>query len=452
MVRRMSTPHGPPRQKVSWPAAAALVAGNMIGTGVFTSLGFQVVDFPGGFSIALLWVLGGVIALCGAACYAELGALFPRSGGEYHLLSQTWHPLAGFLAGWLSMTVGFAAPVALACSAFGAYASGAFFGGHASARLGCALGVLALATAVHLASLRVSGRFQLAATLVKVAALAGLAAAGWMAPPATGASLLPGPGETAALTQPAFAVALFFVAYSYSGWNAAVYIAGELKNPARDLPKALLVGTSLVTVLYVVFNLALLRSTPVDQFRGQVDVGLVAARHLFGDTGGRAMGALIAAGLVSAVSAMMWAGPRVAATMGQDWRLFAPLARTNAAGVPWVATLWQAALAAAFLVAGGFQAVLTYTEFTLSLSTFFTVAGVVWLRWKQPDRPRPFRCWGYPLTPAVFLLATGYALVRFATSPDQWLKSWLGLATVATGALVYFFARPQNQNNLGLNR
>jgi len=439
----MSEMPGPAKQTVSWPAAAALVAGNMIGTGVFTSLGFQVMDFPGGFSIALLWVLGGVIALCGAASYAELGAMFPRSGGEYHLLRKAWHPLAGFLAGWLSLTVGFAAPVALACSAFGAYASGAFFGGSESARFACALGVLVATTAAHLASVRVSGRFQLAATAVKLAALAGLVAAGWLAAPVDGASLLPQPGEAARLGQPAFAVALFFVAYSYSGWNAAVYIAGELENPARDLPKALLAGTAMVTVLYVLFNTALLRSTPVELLRGQVDVGLVAARHLFGETGGRAMGGLIAAGLVSAVSAMMWAGPRVAASMGEDWARLAPLARKSAGGVPWVATLWQMALATVFLGAGGFREVLTYTEFTLSLSTFLTVAGLFWLRWRQPGLPRPFRCWGYPFTPLVFLLATGYALVRFATSPDQASKSWLGLATVAAGAIVYLWVRPR---------
>jgi len=412
----------------------------MIGTGVFTSLGFQVIDFPGGFSIVLLWVVGGVVALCGALCYAELGALFPRSGGEYHLLGKTWHPLAGFLAGWLSMTVGFAAPVALACSAFGAYASGAFFGGGETARLGCAAAVLVATTAVHLASVRVSGRFQLAATAFKMAALLGLAGAGWWAGPVEGMSLRPRPGELAGLGQPAFAVALFFVAYSYSGWNAAVYIAGELKDPARDLPKALLAGTGVVTVAYVLFNLALLRSTPVELLRGQVDVGLVAARHLFGETGGRIMGGLIAAGLVSAISAMMWAGPRVAATMGQDWRLFAPLARTSVGGVPWVATLWQLGLAAAFLLAGGFREVLTYTEFTLSLSTFLTVAGLFWLRRRQPDLPRPFRCWGYPVTPLLFLAATGYALVRVTTSPDQWQKSLLGVGTVAVGALVYRFA------------
>lgn len=441
----MPPDHPPPTapaapHRVSWSAAAALVAGNMIGTGVFTSLGFQVIDFPGGFSIALVWILGGIVALCGAACYAELGTLFPRSGGEYHLLTQAWHPLAGFLAGWLSITAGFAAPVALASSAFGTYTANAFFAGHPIAPLACSLAVLAVATAVHLASIKVSERFQLASTLIKVAALAALAAAGWCAPPAATTSLLPAPGETTALARPAFALALFFVAYSYSGWNAAVYIAGELKHPARDLPKALLAGTSLVTVLYVAFNLALLRSTPVDQLRGQVDVGLVAARHLFGDAGGRAMGAFIALGLVSTISGMMWAGPRVAATMGQDWRLFAPLARTNTAGVPWVATLWQALLAAGFLLAGAFQELLAYTEFTLSLCSFLAVAGLIRLRLTQPHRPRPYRCWAYPLTPAIFLLATGYALVRFASSPEQARQSWLGLATVASGALLYGIA------------
>ncbi|MFN0128634.1 MAG: APC family permease [Verrucomicrobiales bacterium] len=426
---------------MSWPAAAALVAGNMIGTGVFTSLGFQVIDYPGGFSIAVLWVLGGVVALCGAASYAELGSMFPRSGGEYHLLAKSWHPLAGFLAGWLSMTVGFAAPVALACTAFGEYAGNALSGGGAGARTVGALSLLAVATAVHLASIQASGRIQVVLTSLKLAVLAGLAAAGWASASAPGFSLAPTPGEISRLGHPAFAVSLFFVAYSYSGWNAAIYIVGEIRRPERHLPKALLVGTGLVTLLYVAFNLALLRATPVDQLRGQLDVGLVAARHMFGDFGGRVMGGLIAVGLISAVSAMMWAGPRVAATMGRDWRLFSLLAKTNRSGVPWVATLWQAAIAAGLILAGSFQTILTYTEFTLSLSAFLTVAGVFWLRLKAPDHPRPYRCSGYPVTPALFLLATGYALVRFASHPDQWLKSWIGLATIASGAAVYAVAK-----------
>jgi basic amino acid/polyamine antiporter, APA family len=426
-----------PKATVSWPAAAALVAGNMIGTGVFTSLGFQVFDVPSGFGIALLWLLGGVIAFCGAVSYAELGAARPRSGGEYHLLGQAWHPLAGFLSGWLSMTVGFAAPVALACSAFGTYAANSVVGGGPTGRMLCALAVLALVTLVHLFTTRLSARFQLAATVLKLCVLLVLIAAGWAAAPAAPISFFPQSGDLDLVRRGEFIVALFFVSYSYAGWNAAIYITGELENPARDLPRALIAGTGAVTVIYVLFNMALRRSTPVEELRGQVDVALVGARHLFGETGGRAMGALISLGLVSAISAMMWAGPRVAATMGQDWRLFAALARTNRAGVPFVAVIWQALIAAAFIVAGGFQEVVTYIEFTLSLSTFLTVAGVFWLRWKEQGAPRPYRAWGYPVTPALFLLMTGYALVRFATHPEQWSKSVLGLATVGAGAVLY---------------
>jgi APA family basic amino acid/polyamine antiporter len=436
------------RQTVSWPAAAALVAGNMIGTGVFTSLGFQLVDVPGGFGIALLWLLGGVIAFCGALSYAELGAAMPRSGGEYHLLGRTWHPLAGFLSGWVSATVGFAAPVALACTAFGTYVSGAFFGGDGGARMTGALAVLAAVTVVHVFTTRMSARFQLAATLLKLAALLVLIAAGWLAAATPGVSFRPGPGDAGLVMQPGFIVALFFVAYSYSGWNAAVYIAGDLANPGRDLPRALLVGTGVVTAVYVLFNTALLRSTPAAELRGQVDVALVGARHLFGESGGKTMGALISVGLVSTISAMMWAGPRVAATMGQDWRVLAPLARTNRSGVPIVAVLWQAAIAAVFIVAGGFQAVLTYIEFTLALSTFLTVAGVFWLRWREPGLARPFRAWGYPVAPALFLLMTGYALVRFATDPRQAAQSFYGLLTVGVGA-VLFLISPRTRAGAG---
>lgn len=435
------------KKKTGWLAAAALVAGNMIGTGVFTSLGFQLADLPPNWIIGLLWALGGVAALCGALCYAELGAALPaRSGGEYHLLGQTWHPLAGFLSGWVSLTVGFAAPVALASSAFGTYAANAFFEGSGAARLLGSFGVLTAATLVHLFSVRMSGRFQLAATLFKIAAILALIIAGWMAPPVenpltAAAPGLEGKGGGFSLVwTPGFAVALFFVAYSYSGWNAAAYIAGELERPARDLPRALLAGTAAVTVLYVLFNLALIRSTPAEALRGQMDVALVAAKHLFGDAGGRVMGALISLGLVSAVSGMMWAGPRVAAVMGQDWRVFAPLARETQHGVPWAATVWQFLAAALFLAFGGFAKVLTYIEFTLSLSTFLTVAGVFWLRWKRPDLPRPFKAWGYPVTPLIFLAATGYALVRYATHPEHWASSFLGLGTVALGAVIYALA------------
>ncbi len=422
---------------VSWWAAAALVAGNMIGTGVFTSLGFQVADVPSGFAIVLLWVLGGVIAFCGALAYAELGVMAPRSGGEYHLLGLAWPPVVGFLAGWVSMTVGFAAPVALAASAFGTYLANGLFGGSETAKLLGALGVLVLVTAAHLASVRVSGRFQVAATSVKAVVLVGLILAGWLAPAEGTLGFLPREGDFSLLWQTPFVTALFFVCYAYSGWNAATYVAGELEHPARDLPKALLLGTGVVMIAYVLFNTALLHAVPAEQLSGRIDVAQAAAQHLFGETGGRVLGVLIALGLVSSLSAMTWAGSRVTAVMGRDWRIFSPLARTSATGVPWAALVWQAVIAAGFIVAGGFKEVLTYLEFTLSFCTFVTVLGLFRLRRRQPDALRPFRAWGYPVTPLIFLLATGYALARFATSPEQGKASLLGFATVAGGALLY---------------
>lgn len=433
------TPAASNSRTVSWLAAAALVAGNMIGTGVFTSLGFQVVDVPSGFGIVLLWVLGGVIAWCGALAYAELGTMAPRSGGEYHLLGLAWPPVIAFMAGWVSLVAGFAAPVALASTAFGEYAANSVFGGSAVASRGCALAVLAVVTAAHLNSVRLSGRFQLAATALKMALIVGLIGAGWLAPAHGTLTFLPRAEDWALISHAPFVTALFFVSFAYSGWNAATYVAEELENPARDLPKALLLGTAVVTALYVLFNAALLRTVPAQQLAGRVDVAQSAAQYLFGDTGGRVLGGLIALGLVSTISAMMWAGPRVAAVMGRDWLLFAPLARTSITGVPRVALAFQFAVAALFIGLGGFKQVLTYLEFTLSLFTFLTVLGLFLLRRRQPQTPRPFRAWGYPVTPLLFLLATGYALVRFATSPEQARASLLGAGTVAAGGVLYWW-------------
>jgi basic amino acid/polyamine antiporter, APA family len=289
---------------------------------------------------------------------------------------------------------------------------------------------------------RTSARFQIAATLMKLALLLALIGAGCLAPAVESVHFLPTEADTALLWRGEFVVALLFVSFSYSGWNAAVYIAGEIRNPGRWLPAALLAGTGAVAVIYILVNVAFLRAAPIDELAGQPDVALVAARHLFGARGGEVMGLLIAIGLVSTVSAMTWAGPRVTKTMGEDWGLFRPLSRVTAAGVPALATLCQATVSLALLTFGGFAEVLTYTEFTLSLSTFLTVAGVFWLRWRRPELPRPFKTWGYPVTPALFLLLTGYVLVRFATDPKQWTKSLLGFATVAAGAVLYLFSSP----------
>ena len=266
--------------KFGWSTASAFIIANMIGTGVFTSLGFQLVSTQNLVAIMLLWFLGGVIAFCGAVSYGELGAAMPRSGGEYHYLSNIYHPAVGFLAGWVSLIVGFAAPIALSCIALSSYVSNIF--PVVNAKL-LAIAVLTLITVVHAISRTVSGRFQNVFTALKVIVIIGFIIAGFILP-ASYQSFGPSVKEFSASTifNTSFGVSLVWVYYAYSGWNAAIYMAGDLKNPQKNLPKALLLSTLTVTLLYMLLNLVFLLSTPSAELTGEVEVGLISARHIFG--------------------------------------------------------------------------------------------------------------------------------------------------------------------------
>lgn len=409
---------------------------NMIGVGVFTSLGFQVADIPSGFPIVLLWTLGGVLSLCGALCYAELGAMLPRSGGEYHLLRETVHPLAGFLAGWISVTVGFAAPVAVAAAAFGEYLGR--ISGDTDPRI-FAIPVVVLVTAVHLGSLRFVGRFQIAFTTGKIALILVLIAAAFFAEKSYAPSFAPVDGDGAHIFSRAFAISLVFVMYAYTGWNAAAYIVGEIRDPQRNLPRALLIGTALVTVLYVGLNVAFLKAAPVSDLMLQPEVALIAAQHLFGERGGTMMGLLVAFGLISSISSMTWAGPRVAQTMGEDYRPMRPLSIRNRHGVPARAILLQGAVVTLLVATTSFERLILYIESLLILSSMVTVAAVIWMRIKKPDTPRPFRVPGYPFTPLLYIAVSLYML-WFLTAKHPVESAW-GLATLVVGWLVYTGSR-----------
>ena len=412
----------------------------MVGTGIFTSLGFQVGGLPSGFAIMALWTVGGICALCGALSYAELGAALPRSGGEYRFLGVIYHPAVGFLAGWISATVGFAAPVALAAMAFGQYFAGVVPG--ANPLLLSVLAVV-LTTLFLLRDVRLGSAFQNASTLLKVALILVVVAAGFLAaqggPGAV--SFLPVKGDGALLTGAAFAGNLYYVMYAYSGWNASTYIVGEVRNPARTIPLSVGLGTLAVMVLYLAVNAAFLHSTPMAEMAAapeKVAVGLVAGPHLFGEKGTRIMAALICAGLVSTVSAMMWIGPRVTMAMGEDLPALRWLAQKSAAGVPVRATLAQFAMVTALLLTSTFDKVLTYVQFSLQVCAFFTVLGVIVLRRTQPGLARPYRTWGYPVTPLVFLTISAWMLVNIWRS-NPW-ESLYGLGTMALGLVIYFLA------------
>jgi APA family basic amino acid/polyamine antiporter len=431
-----STPNTPVRsQGVSLITATAIVIANMVGTGIFTSLGFQVSDLPSGFSIVVLWAVGGLCAFCGALAYGELAAALPRSGGEYHFLSRTFHPCIGFVAGWLSATVGFAAPIALAAMALGKYFAG--ITGIVSP-VTVSLFAVVLVTVVHSLGVHVGARFQNLATWLKVALILVFIGAGMCVTHPQPVSFLPEPGDWKLITSPPFAISLVFVMYSYAGWNAATYIVGEIRNPQRNVPLAIGIGTFFVSLLYIALNAVFLHVAPMKELAGQVDVGHVAANYIFGQTGGRIMSGLICLGLVSSISAMTWVGPRVTMTIGQDFRILAPFAVCTRRGVPQVALLAQLAIVVVLILTATFEKVLTYVQFSIQLCSFLTVIGLIVLRRTQPDLPRPIRCWGYPITPIIFICISiwmmTYQMLR------QPLESLAGLGTIAIGALLYLLS------------
>jgi basic amino acid/polyamine antiporter, APA family len=425
---------------VSITVATAIVIADMVGVGVFTSLGFQVKDIPSGFSILLLWIVGGVVALCGVFSYSELGAMFPRSGGEYNFLSKAYDPAFGFVAGWVSATVGFAAPVALAAMAFGEYGKALLPN---APPLALAAAVVWLVSIVQLTGLKHSSLFQLVSTVSKVVLIVAFLVAGFMIGAPQPLSFAPSSSDLALVSSAPFAIGLVFVMYSFSGWNAATYIIGEMRAPQRNLPRALLIGTLIVLVLYVALNAVFLHTAPIDKISGQLDVATISGRHIFGEIGGRIVGAMICLGLISSISAMMWIGPRVMMTMGEDIPALRLFARKSIGGVPAWAILFQLAVANLMLFTRSFEVVLEFIQFALLFCSFFTVLGVIKLRIEQPHAPRPYRAWGYPITPLVFLTVTGFMM--YYLLKERPLESGSGILIMISGLFVYAVCRRRGE-------
>jgi basic amino acid/polyamine antiporter, APA family len=429
---------------VSSVTATAIVVADMVGVGVFTSLGFQVSDITSAFSLMLLWIVGGAVAICGALCYSELATMFPRSSGEYNFLGRTYHPAFGFVAGWLSATVGFAAPIALAAMAFGVYFTSTapglpprLFGLPIQLVLG--LVMTWLAALVHLHGPRFRGAYHNVWTAIKLALILGFIVAGFALTQTQPISFAPQAADLGIITGAPFAVSLVFALYSYSGWNAATYIAGEVQNPAKNLPRALFVGTVIVIALYVALNAVFLATTPMRELAGQLDVAIIAGKHIFGELGGRLVGALICIGLISSISAMTWIGPRVTMTMGEDVAALRVFARKSKNGAPAVAIVFQLLVSNLLLLTQSFEAVLDFIQFSLTFCSFFAVVGLIKMRLTHPNFPRPYRAWGYPLTPLVFLAVTLFMMYYLIVSRP--LQSLAGFVLMSAGLALYCASR-----------
>jgi APA family basic amino acid/polyamine antiporter len=421
-------------QQVGWITAASIVVANMIGTGVFTSLGFQLRDIQNTWSIILLWSIGGLFSLLGAFSYAEIGTRLPKSGGEYYFLSRLYHPMVGYLSGWISLTVGFAAPIALAAIALGRYTQ-KFAGIDAT---WIAIACILLISIIHSISLRQSSRFQNAFTLFKMLLLLFVVITAFVVPGQENSIDLSS-GWQQEIILPSFAVALVFVTYSYSGWNAAAYIVDEIRDPVRNLPRALIIGTAVVAVLYVFLQIGFLRQAPLSDLQNKVEIGQVVAERMFGVAGGRWISSIIGFLLISSISAMVWVGPRVTRAMANDYRLWQFLAADNKQGIPIRAIWLQAGLSIGLILTGSFEQVLLYSGFILQLSTTLTVAGVFILRYREGNGHNNYRSPGFPVLQILYLVISCWILIFLLI--DQPQESLWGLINLGIGALTFWIDR-----------
>ncbi|MDO9475456.1 MAG: amino acid permease [Pseudohongiella sp.] len=431
--------------------AIAVVIANMVGTGVFTSIGFQIIDIKSSFVLLMLWLVGGIAALCGALTYAELASRLPRSGGEYNFLSQLYHPSVGFVSGWVSLTVGFAAPTALAAMTFAAYLDSALVNIVDINRVLAALLLVSVITLVHGRDHKASGGLQNWFTLIKIALIIGFVVlVGLTVDAPQTVNLLPVSGDGALLTSSAFAVSLIYVNYAYTGWNAATYITGEIDNPGRSVPLVLIVGTSVVILLYLALNATFLYAVPMEMLEGKLEIGVIVAQQTFGETGALLMGGVLSLLLISTVSAMLMAGPRVLQVMGEDFRLFRKLSVHNKGGVPRTAIYTQGLLTLIFILTSTFESILVFSGFILGLSSLATVLGVFVLRYKKgadvlaKGDDNGYRTWLYPLPPLIYSSIVIWTLTFIILNRPQ--EAGIALAIITLGFAAWYFTEKLSAN------
>ncbi len=420
--------------KITAVTGLALVIANMIGTGAFTSLGFQLEELYNPATILILWGLGGVIALSGAFSYSEIGSYIQRSGGEYAFLSKLFHPLIGYLSGWISITVGFAAPIALSAIAFVAY-----FPFFEPSPKWTSIVLIALVTAIHTRNLSVSSKFQNVSTLFKVGLIVLMIAIGLIMPSAFNNGAVYTGIDMTELLSPAFAVALIYVSYSYSGWNAAAYIIDEIKDPRKALPVALIGGTVIVTLLYTLLQFIFLKHAPLEALRGQLNVGTIVMQEIAGEKGRTYFGLAISLLLISGISAMVWIGSRVTSSIARDhqfWFFF----KQKANELPTRALWFQFVISALMIITGTFDQILIYCGVLLTISSMVTVFGVFKIRLQHLNKSK--NAYKSPLFPILQIIYIGLSLwMIFYAFLNKPVETLLGFSNLFLGLITYYMSK-----------
>lgn len=418
--------------KITTLTGLAIVLANMIGTGAFTSLGFQVKSLHQTSTILTLWILGGVIALSGAFSYAEVGSRIKKSGGEYAFLSQLYNPLIGYLSGWISLTVGFTAPIALSAMALITY-----FPYLSVNPRWASIAVIGIITFIHTRNLKISSLFQNSSTVIKLLLILFLIVMGAFLPGVTSASNTTDVSYLTELISPAFAIALIYVVYSYSGWNAAAYITNEFENPAKSLPIVLIGGTVIVTILYSFLQLIFLKHLTLGEMEGQLNVAALAAQKMFGKSAGNLFGLAISISLISSVSAMVWVGARITASMAND-HTFLFLFKMQSNQLP-VRALWlQFGISSLLILSGTFEQILVYCGILISLSSMLVVIGIYKIREQHPDAEGSgFKSPWYPFFQIIFVLLTVWMII-FTLYNKPW-ESLAGIINLLIGIATFYW-------------
>lgn len=429
-----------------------IVVANMIGAGIFTTSGLLMQDLHHPGVMIGLWLFGGLVALCGALSYGELGAAFPQAGGEYAFLSRLYHPVLGFLSGWVSFFVGFSAPIAASAIGFSEYLTRAFPG---LLRLGLfpepveaklmkklfAVLIIAAFTFLHTRGLKTGARVQNVLTGLKVLLIVGLVAAGFAVGKGTFAhfaAAAPFRFDFAGLKT--MGLSLMWIMFAYSGWNASAYVGSEVRDPLRNLPRSLLLGTAVVTLLYAALNVFYVYAIAPGAMEGVISVAGLAAGNLFGPAAETVLSLLVSFALFSSLSAYLILGPRVYYSMARDGIFFRSIAFVDPrSAVPTRSIVLQGAIAAVMVFLGTFDQLLTYMSFSLGIFPLLAVVGVFKLR--RTGRSA-VKLPGYPVASAVYLLAgTAILVLSFLERPKE---SLVALATAAVGVPVYLFFKARS--------
>lgn len=426
-----------------------IVIANMIGAGIFTTSGLLMAGLNDPILMIALWAVGGIIALCGALSYGELGAAMPGAGGEYLFLSKLYNPLFGFLSGWVSFVVGFSAPIAASAMGFSEYflravpalpewlSAAGIMNIKATGKI-LSVSVILIFTFIHYRGIKTGARIQNVLTLLKVLLIIILIFAG----------ISSGKGDMANFSRQAseiqgfagwktIGLSLMWIMFAYSGWNASTYLGSEIKNPAKTLPGSLIYGTGIVMFLYLALNILYVYGISPEEMNGVISVGGLAMGNLFGKSAEVLFSLLISFALFSSLSAFIIIGPRVYYSMAGDGLFFRSVAKIHPKfEVPSNSILLQGLIAVILVLSGSFEQILTYMGFALGIFPVLTVIGI----WKlRKNKPEALRLKGFPVTQIIYISAgIMILLLSFLERPAE---SSVALLTVLAGIPAYLLFR-----------